>query len=147
VDAARVHDPRAARAALRTGLSARGRRTSRRPPGRRLGAAPLVEAARSVPRHGRFNDLDIPETLADALQPSTLALVVYDMQVGILAQIAEADRLLANVGRVLAAAPRAARADGVHAPLLPCRRSWRASSSCVRRRSGRARPAPPRRAR
>jgi nicotinamidase-related amidase len=52
----------------------------------------------------RFNDLDIPETLADALQPSTLALVVYDMQVGILAQIAEADRLLANVGRVLAAA-------------------------------------------
>ena len=52
----------------------------------------------------RFNDLDIPETLADALQPSTLALIVYDMQVGILAQIAEADRLLANVGRVLAAA-------------------------------------------
>ena len=52
----------------------------------------------------RFNDLDIPETLADALQPSALALIVYDMQVGILAQIAEADRLLANVGRVLAAA-------------------------------------------
>ena len=47
----------------------------------------------------RFNDLDIPETLADALQPSALALIVYDMQVGILAQIAEADRLLANVGR------------------------------------------------
>ena len=52
----------------------------------------------------RFNGLDIPETLEDALDPATLALVVYDMQVGILAQIAEADRLLANVGRVLAAA-------------------------------------------
>ena len=31
----------------------------------------------------RFNDLDIPESLADALQPSALALLVYDMQVGI----------------------------------------------------------------
>jgi len=52
----------------------------------------------------RFNDLDIPESLDDALQPSTLALVVYDMQVGILAQIANGDRVLANVLRVLAAA-------------------------------------------
>src|SRR5919198_5141243 len=52
----------------------------------------------------RFNDLDIPESLDDALRPSTLALVVYDMQVGILRQIADGDRLLANVLRVLAAA-------------------------------------------
>jgi nicotinamidase-related amidase len=52
----------------------------------------------------RFNDLDIPESLGDVLQPSTLALVVYDMQVGILAQIADADRVVANVERVLAAA-------------------------------------------
>src|ERR671924_836897 len=52
----------------------------------------------------RFNDLDIPESLDDALQPSTLALVVYDMQVGILRQIADGDRVLANVLRVLAAA-------------------------------------------
>jgi len=51
-----------------------------------------------------FNELDIPETLDDALKPSTLALVVYDMQVGILGQIADADRVLANVLRVLAAA-------------------------------------------
>ena len=52
----------------------------------------------------RFNDLDIPESLDDALKPSTLALVVYDMQVGILSQIADGDRVLANVLRVLDAA-------------------------------------------
>jgi biuret amidohydrolase len=52
----------------------------------------------------RFNDLDIPESLDDALKPTTLALVVYDMQVGILGQIANSDRVLANVLRVLGAA-------------------------------------------
>jgi biuret amidohydrolase len=52
----------------------------------------------------RFNDLDIPESLADALQPSTLALVVYDMQVGVVRQIADADRVLANALAVLDAA-------------------------------------------
>jgi biuret amidohydrolase len=57
----------------------------------------------------RFNGLDIPETLADALEPSALALVVYDMQVGIVGQVAGGDRVLANVLRVLAAA----RAAGV----------------------------------
>jgi biuret amidohydrolase len=57
----------------------------------------------------RFNGLDIPETLADALEPAALALVVYDMQVGIVGQVAGGDRVLANVLRVLAAA----RAAGV----------------------------------
>jgi biuret amidohydrolase len=57
----------------------------------------------------RFNGLDIPETLEDALDPATLALVVYDMQAGVLAQIADGDRVLANVVRVL----DAARARGV----------------------------------
>jgi nicotinamidase-related amidase len=57
----------------------------------------------------RFNGLDIPESLSDALQPSTLALVVYDMQAGIVGQVAGGDRVLANVLRVLAAA----RAAGV----------------------------------
>jgi biuret amidohydrolase len=52
----------------------------------------------------RFNGLDIPETLADALAPATLALLVYDMQVGIVGQVAGGDRVLANVLRVLAAA-------------------------------------------
>ena len=52
----------------------------------------------------RFNGLDIPESLADAVRPATLALLVYDMQVGILRQIADAHRVLANVRRVLEAA-------------------------------------------
>jgi nicotinamidase-related amidase len=57
----------------------------------------------------RFNGLDIPETLEDALQPATLALVVYDMQVGIVEQVADGERVLGNVLRVL----EAARAAGV----------------------------------
>jgi nicotinamidase-related amidase len=52
----------------------------------------------------RFNGLDVPESLRDALDPATLALIVYDMQSGILAQIADADRVLANVLKLLAAA-------------------------------------------
>jgi nicotinamidase-related amidase len=52
----------------------------------------------------RFNGLDIPETLKDALRPEALAFVVYDMQVGVLAQVDGADRVLANVLRLLAAA-------------------------------------------
>jgi nicotinamidase-related amidase len=52
----------------------------------------------------RFNDLEIPESLADALVPSQLALIVYDMQAGVLSQIDGADRVLANVLRVLDAA-------------------------------------------
>ena len=52
----------------------------------------------------RFNGLDIPETLEDALDPASLAFVVYDMQVGVLGQIADGDRVLANVLRLLGAA-------------------------------------------
>jgi nicotinamidase-related amidase len=57
----------------------------------------------------RFNGLDIPETLDDALHPATVAFVVYDMQVGVLAQIPAADAVLANVLRLL----EATRAAGV----------------------------------
>ncbi len=52
----------------------------------------------------RFNGLEIPESVGDALQPATLALVVYDMQVGIVEQVADGERVLANVLRVLEAA-------------------------------------------
>ncbi len=52
----------------------------------------------------RFNGLDIPETLEDALDPRTLALLVYDMQVGVLAQIADGDRVLERVEQLLGAA-------------------------------------------
>jgi biuret amidohydrolase len=68
-------------------------------------------ATRPVPSVAvdRFNGLEIPETLEDALAPSALAFVVYDMQVGVLGQIAEGDRVLRNVLRLL----EAARAGGV----------------------------------
>jgi nicotinamidase-related amidase len=55
-----------------------------------------------------FNGLEIPETLEDALDPATLALLVYDMQVGVLAQIDDADRVLRNVLTLLEAARGAA---------------------------------------
>jgi nicotinamidase-related amidase len=57
----------------------------------------------------RFNGLDIPETLEEALDPASVALLVYDMQVGVLAQIDDADRVLANCSRLV----ETARASGV----------------------------------
>jgi biuret amidohydrolase len=51
-----------------------------------------------------LHDIAIPRTLEEACDPRRLALVVYDMQVGILRQVAGADRVLANTLRVLVAA-------------------------------------------
>jgi biuret amidohydrolase len=55
-----------------------------------------------------INGLSIPTAIDDYFVSQRLALVVYDMQVGIRSQIADGDRIVAAVGRVLAAA-RAAR--------------------------------------
>jgi nicotinamidase-related amidase len=55
-----------------------------------------------------INGLNIPTAIDDLVDPARLALVVYDMQVGIRTQIADGDRIVSAVGRVLAAA-RAAR--------------------------------------
>ncbi len=52
--------------------------------------------------------LEIPSTLQDICTGGRLALLVYDMQVGIASQIKDGDRIIAKVGQVLAAA-RAAR--------------------------------------
>jgi nicotinamidase-related amidase len=57
----------------------------------------------------RFNGLEVPESLREALSPATLALIIYDMQAGIVAQIPDGDRVLANVLKLRAAA----RARGV----------------------------------
>jgi nicotinamidase-related amidase len=56
-----------------------------------------------------IHGLNIPGSLADLTDPARLALVVYDMQVGVCGQIANAEQVTAAVGRVLAAA----RAAGV----------------------------------
>jgi nicotinamidase-related amidase len=55
----------------------------------------------------RVHGLDIPQTLEDVCDPRRLALVVYDMQVGILRQIKEPDALVSKVSRVLGAAREA----------------------------------------
>jgi nicotinamidase-related amidase len=48
--------------------------------------------------------LDIPQTLEEICDPQRLALVVYDMQVGILKQIKDPEAMVAKVSRVLEAA-------------------------------------------
>ena len=53
--------------------------------------------------------MEIPESLEDAVDPRRLALVVYDMQVGVLRQIERAAEVTANVVQVV----EAARAAGV----------------------------------
>jgi nicotinamidase-related amidase len=51
--------------------------------------------------------LDIPRTLEQACDPARMALLVYDMQVGILSQIKNAKQITANVVQVLDAARQA----------------------------------------
>ena len=53
--------------------------------------------------------LDIPRTLEEVCDPRRMALLVYDMQIGILSQVKDSDRIIASVSRVL----HAARAAGV----------------------------------
>jgi len=53
--------------------------------------------------------LNIPQTLDDVCDPSSLALIVYDMQVGIVTQVKEGVQITAKIQHVL----RAARAAGV----------------------------------
>jgi biuret amidohydrolase len=55
------------------------------------------------------NGLEVPESLEEICRPDRLGLLIYDMQVGILGQIADADRVVANVSKAL----EAARAAGV----------------------------------
>ncbi len=53
--------------------------------------------------------LNIPQTLHDVCDPRRLALIVYDMQVGIVKQIADGPQITAKVVQVL----QAARAAGI----------------------------------
>ena len=55
------------------------------------------------------NGLEVPESLEEICRPDRLGLLIYDMQVGILGQIADADRVVARVKQAL----DAARAAGV----------------------------------
>jgi biuret amidohydrolase len=57
----------------------------------------------------RVEGLEIPQTLEDACHPQHLALLVYDMQIGILRQIENGEAVIRRVREVL----EAARASGV----------------------------------
>jgi biuret amidohydrolase len=52
----------------------------------------------------QLNGLNVPQSLGEVCRPEQLGLLVYDMQVGILEQIAERDRVIQRVGEVLEAA-------------------------------------------
>ena len=55
-----------------------------------------------------FFGLDIPQTLAEICDPRRLALLVYDMQVGVVSQIRNGPEIIARVSEAL----QAARAGG-----------------------------------
>lgn len=55
------------------------------------------------------NGLEVPQSLEDVCRPERLGLLVYDMQVGILEQVADRQTVILNVLEVL----EAARAAGV----------------------------------
>ena len=57
----------------------------------------------------RTNRVEIPQTLEEACDPSRTALIVYDMQVGILRQLKDGATVTAKVVQVL----RAAREAGI----------------------------------
>jgi nicotinamidase-related amidase len=52
-------------------------------------------------------NLPIPDSLADACDPDRLALIVYDMQVGVVSQLADGPQVTSSVMRVLDAARQA----------------------------------------
>jgi nicotinamidase-related amidase len=45
--------------------------------------------------------LDIPRTLEEVCDPTRMALVVYDMQVGIVSQLPNGPKIVARVAEVL----------------------------------------------
>jgi nicotinamidase-related amidase len=54
-----------------------------------------------------YGNLPIPDTLVDVCDPDRLALVVYDMQVGVVGQLADGPQVIDRVRRVLESARRA----------------------------------------
>jgi biuret amidohydrolase len=54
-----------------------------------------------------YRNLPIPDTLADICDPDRMALVVYDMQVGVVSQLADGPQVIDRVSRVLGAARQA----------------------------------------
>ena len=55
----------------------------------------------------RIHGLEIRTTLPEICKPAHMALVIYDMQVGIVSQVKDAERVVAKVGEALHAARQA----------------------------------------
>ncbi len=55
----------------------------------------------------RAYGLQVPQNLKEACDPQRLALIIYDMQVGVLSQIKDGAAVTANVAQVLQAAREA----------------------------------------
>jgi nicotinamidase-related amidase len=51
--------------------------------------------------------LEIPQTIEEACDPRRVALIIYDMQIGILRQLSDGERIIGQVGKVLGAAREA----------------------------------------
>lgn len=68
------------------------------------------------------NGLDIPAGLADVATPATMALLVYDMQVGICSQV-QSDEVMAQIGSLLASA-RAAGIRVAYSRHLSLSKAW-----------------------
>lgn len=90
------------RAEAPAGPSQDGRRPSEA--GVRAAGARERHRMRTVHRH---RDLEVPTTLAEACRPNRTALMLYDLQEGILRQIPERDRVLARAAALLQAAREA----------------------------------------
>jgi nicotinamidase-related amidase len=69
----------------------------------------LIEVPCSVASVDQLHGLSVPRTLRDVCRPERLGLIVYDMQVGILEQIADREQVIQRVREVL----EVARAAGV----------------------------------
>ena len=52
----------------------------------------------------RFNSLTIPESLDELSAPHRLALIVYDMQVGVVSQVEDAAKVITQAKAVISAA-------------------------------------------
>jgi len=69
------------------------------------------------------NDLPVPAELADLCNPRSIALLIYDMQVGIRNQVAGADHVVERCAVTLAAARRAG-VRVVFTRHLSCPKAW-----------------------
>ena len=84
------------------------------------------------------NGLEVPETLEEICRPDRLALLIYDMQVGILGQIADADRVVAKVKEALERGACGGRSHVLHPARHAARRADGSSAAAdVARRGSR----------